>query len=47
MWSALSLIALLGGIGLVLAAYGRYSDLWAGTRPRSAGCGSCRRRRWR
>jgi nitric oxide reductase subunit B len=27
-WSVLSLIALLGGIGLVLAAYGRYSQLW-------------------
>jgi nitric oxide reductase subunit B len=26
-WSALSLIALLGGIGVVLAAYGRYSSL--------------------
>jgi nitric oxide reductase subunit B len=35
-WSALSLIALLGGIGLVLAAYGRYSDLigWHGMEER-------------
>ena len=44
MWSALSLIALLGGIGLVLAIYGRYSHARsAGTRRRSGGCGSCRR----
>jgi nitric oxide reductase subunit B len=35
-WSTLSLIALLGGIGLVLAAYGRYSDLvgWHGMEER-------------
>jgi nitric oxide reductase subunit B len=35
-WSALSLIALLGGIGLVLAAYGRYSNLigWHGMEER-------------
>ncbi len=35
-WSALSLIALLGGIGLVLAAYGRYSGLlgWHGMEER-------------
>jgi nitric oxide reductase subunit B len=35
-WSVLSLIALLGGIGLVLAAYGRYSNLvgWYGMEER-------------
>ena len=35
-WSVLSLIALLGGIGLVLAAYGRYSNLvgWHGMEER-------------
>ena len=35
-WSALSLIALLGGTGLVLAAYGRYSGLlgWHGMEER-------------
>src|SRR6516164_2308066 len=35
-WSVLSLIALLGGIGLVLAAYGRYSYLlgWHGMQER-------------
>jgi nitric oxide reductase subunit B len=35
-WSVLSLIALLGGIGLVLAAYGRYSHLvgWHGMEER-------------
>src|SRR5262249_1323807 len=35
-WSALSLIALLGGIGLLLAAYGRYSGLigWHGMEER-------------
>jgi nitric oxide reductase subunit B len=35
-WSVLSLIALLGGIGLVLGAYGRYSDLigWHGMEER-------------
>jgi nitric oxide reductase subunit B len=35
-WSVLSLIALLGGIGLVMAAYGRYSNLvgWHGMEER-------------
>ena len=39
-WSALSLIALLGGIGIVLALYGRYANVPAGTSRRSAACDS-------
>ena len=41
-WSALSLIALLGGIGIVLALLRPLSRTRsAGTSPRSGGCGSC------
>ena len=44
MWSALSLVALLGGIGLVLGVYGRYSRIARLARDRrSGGCGSCPR----
>lgn len=34
LWSALSLIALLGGIGIMFAIYGRWSQRSAGTAPR-------------
>ena len=43
-WSTLSIVALLGGSGLVLGASAAIRGLSAGTGPRSAGCVSCRRK---
>ncbi len=39
-WSALSLIALLGGIGIVLALYGRYANTLGWHESEGAGCDS-------
>ena len=46
MWSALSLVTLLGGSGLVLGLTAAIRGSSAGTRPRSGRCGSCRRTPW-
>jgi nitric oxide reductase subunit B len=46
-WSSLSIITLLGGIGLVLGLYGKYTRCSAGTERSRSGCSSCRRVTWR
>ena len=45
-WSVLSLVALLGGIGLLFAAFGRWGEGSAGRAASRPNCRSARRARW-